>query len=154
MRNFLAALLFVCVSGVVRAAEMDWNQPSALNAIVRSMTALKDGPILPLAATPSAASMPIETANYLRSIGIDPESKDVVSVYAEGPVTTEYNGDEEIYSLDTMAAQKMKNRIVTFIGTRLFIRRLKTNFAGTPKTNYDPMYLTPEERPLAARKFQ
>lgn len=103
----------------------------------------------------SASAMTPETDQYLRSIGLDPASRDIVAVDAEGPVSTSYDGDAEEFSLDILAAQKKKNGINSFIGTRVFIRRLKENFAGTsiPKTNYDPMYLTPEERGQVGRKF-
>lgn len=103
----------------------------------------------------SASAMTPETAAYLRSIGLDPESADVVAVDSEGPVMTSYDGDASEFSLDSLAAQKKKNGISSFIGTRTFIRRLKENFAGTPipKVNYDPMYLTPEERGQVGRKF-
>lgn len=103
----------------------------------------------------SASAMTPETEQYLGSIGLDPASNDVVAVDAEGPVLTSYDGDASEYSLDILAAQKKKNGISSFIGTRTFIRQLKANFAGTsiPKTNYDPMYLTPEERGLVGRKF-
>lgn len=103
----------------------------------------------------SASAMTPETEQYLRSIGLDPASSDIVAVDAEGLVSTSYDGDAAEYSLDTLAAQKKKNGINSFVGTRVFIRRLKANFVGTsiPKTNYDPMYLTPEERGLVGRKF-
>lgn len=103
----------------------------------------------------SASAMTPETAQYLRSIGVNPDSPDVAAVDAEGPVTTSYDGDASEFSLDSLASQKKKNGINSFIGTRVFIRKLKDNFAGTsiPKTNYDPMYLTPEERGQVGRKF-
>jgi len=103
----------------------------------------------------SASAMTPETEQYLRTIGLDPQSADVVAVDAEGPVSTDYDGDVSEFSLDTLAAQKKKNGINSFIGTRTFIRKLKENFAGTsiPKTNYDPMYLTPAERGQVGRKF-
>lgn len=103
----------------------------------------------------SASAMTPETAQYLRQIGVDPESKDVIAADEEGPISTSFGGDPEEYSLDKLAGQKKKNGTTAFIGTRTFIRRLKANFAGTsiPKVNYDPLYLTVEERGLVGRKF-
>lgn len=96
-----------------------------------------------------------ETVKFLREIGVDPESEDVVATDAEGTVSTEYDGDPTEYNLNSLAAEKKKNGIVTFIGTRTFIRRLKKDFDGTsiPKTNYDPLFLTREERALVGKKF-
>lgn len=103
----------------------------------------------------SASAMTPETEQYLRSIGVNPQSPDVVAVDAEGPLSTVYDGDASEFSLDILASQKKKNGINSFIGTRTFIRRLQENFSGTsiPKVNYDPLYLTPEERGQVGRKF-
>lgn len=102
-----------------------------------------------------ASAMTPETEQYLRSIGVDPQSKDVVATDAEGSVMTSRSGDMEEFSLDILAATKKKNGILAFIGSRTFIRNLKKNFAGTsiPKSNYDPLYLTGTERGLVGRKF-
>jgi hypothetical protein len=103
----------------------------------------------------AASAMTPETAAYLRTIGVNPEAADVVAVDSEGPISTSYDGDDQEYSLDTLAAAKRKNGVSSFITTRGFIRHLKENFDGTsiPKTNYDPLYLTGEERGLVGRKF-
>ncbi len=104
----------------------------------------------------AASAMTPETAQYLKQIGLNPESRDILAVDQEGPVTTSFSGrDPEEFSLDSLASQKKKLGIQAFIGTRNFIRRLKSNFAGTsiPKTQYDPMYLTSDERGLVGKKF-
>lgn len=103
----------------------------------------------------AASAMTPETAQYLRQIGIDPESSDIVALDAEGPISTSYSGDPETFSLDILASQKRKNGIAAFIATRGFIRRLKEDFnsVSIPKANYDALYLTTEERQLAGRKF-
>lgn len=103
----------------------------------------------------AASAMTPETSQYLRGIGVDPESSDIVELDAEGPVSTSYGGDPEVFSLDILASQKRKNGIMAFITTRGFIRKLKADFNGVaiPKTNYDALYLTSEERQLAGRKF-
>lgn len=104
--------------------------------------------------TKPTPEMKAETMDFLRSIGIDPKSTDVVSIYAEGPIVTDYNGDEETYSLDSMSAAKKRMGIPTFIATRLFIRRLKENFAGTSvPSRIQAIYLTPRERELFASKL-
>ncbi|MBI2385103.1 MAG: hypothetical protein HYV14_03715 [Elusimicrobia bacterium] len=102
-----------------------------------------------------ASAMTPETAQFLRSIGVNPESADIVALDAEGPITTSYTGDLEEFSLDILASQKKKNGIAAFIATRTFIRKLKADFnsVSIPKTNYDALYLSSEERQLAGRKF-
>lgn len=103
----------------------------------------------------AASAMTPETEQYLRSIGSNPQSPDVIAIDEEGPVTTSRNGDPEEYSLDILAAAKKKNGILAFITTRTFIRNLKKNFSGTsiPKSQYDPLYLTGTEKGLVGRKF-
>lgn len=103
----------------------------------------------------AASAMTPETEQYLRQIGLNPQSPEVAAADAEGPISTSYDEDVQDYSIDTLAAAKKKNGISSFIGTRTFIRRLKGNFAGTsiPRTNYDPLYLTGEERGMVGRKF-
>lgn len=101
------------------------------------------------------SSLKPETAAFLRSAGMDPDSEDVVATHAEGPVASSYDANPVERSLDSLAAEKKKDAIAAFIGTRTFIRRLKKDWDGTgiPKTNYDPVFLTNEERALAGRKF-
>lgn len=101
------------------------------------------------------AAAPAETDAFLKSIGIDPASEDAAAAAAEGPVRTTYDEDPVEFSLARFAADKRKNGMATFISTRGFIRRLKKDYEGTsiPKTRYDPLYLTGEERALVGRKF-
>ncbi len=103
----------------------------------------------------ASSAMTPATAKYLRSIGLDPKSKEAVAADAEGTITIDYEGDDYQYSLAQLAAGKKKNAVATFINTRAFIHRLKEDYAGTsiPSTNYDPLYLTHEERTLVGRKF-
>ncbi|MDD5303818.1 MAG: hypothetical protein PHS14_12015 [Elusimicrobia bacterium] len=112
-----------------------------------------DSPSLKAAPAPAVTMKP-ETAKFLRSIGIDPESKEIALIYSEGPVETSYQGDPQVYSLDTLAAEKAKNAIKRFITARNFIRQLKQNFEETsiPAEGYDGLYLTLEERKLALKK--
>lgn len=103
----------------------------------------------------AASAMTPETAQYLSQIGVNPESADIVALDAEGPISTSYGGDPEVFSLDILASQKRKNGITAFIATRGFIRKLKEDFnsVSIPKAYYDALYLTAEERQLAGRKF-
>lgn len=103
----------------------------------------------------AASAMTPATAKYLRSIGIDPKSKETIAADADGTLTVDYEGDDYQYSLAQLAAGKKKNAVGTFINTRAFIRRLQKDYAGTsiPTTNYDPLYLTHAERDLVGRKF-
>lgn len=109
----------------------------------------------PVSGASAPPSMTPATAKYLSSVGIDPGSKEVVEVHEEGPVSTIVNDDPEEYTLDRLAAENRKNGLRVFIHTRTFIRGLKRDFGGTsiPKKDYDPFFLTREERALVGRKF-
>lgn len=139
----LAVLLFV--SAAINASAADTESKARRKNIA---------PPAKAASKPRPTMKP-ETAQFLRSIGIDPKSKEVARVDMEGTVMTVRGGDQEEFSLDSMAAQKKKNGIKAFIATRGFIRLLKKDYAGTsiPKTNYDPLFLTPEERSLVGKKY-
>ena len=123
-------------------------------AILRAGSSSQEASPTPKVPPASTDSMPTETAQFLRAVSVDPESKEIVLIYSEGPVETTYQGDPQVHSLDTLAAQKAKNGIKSFIVTRNFIRRLKKDFAGTPipAEGYDGGYLTLEERKLALKK--
>lgn len=155
MMNPLAALTLACLAVAVHASESDWSRPVDTASVVQALATSKEAAPSPKAAPAPVAKMKPETAEFLRSVGVDPESEDVVATESEGTVSTEYDGDPVEYSLDSLAAEKKKNGIVTFIGTRSFIRRLKKDWDGTsiPKTNYDPKFLTREELGMAGRKF-
>ncbi|OGR93822.1 MAG: hypothetical protein A2V88_05410 [Elusimicrobia bacterium RBG_16_66_12] len=108
-----------------------------------------------LLAVPSRALSPQEQT-YLQKLGIDPNSKAVASAEADGTVSTTFENEPKEFSLRGLIAQgNVPKGVACFVTTRNFIARLKTNFAGTaiPKTNYDPIYLTIEERRLVARKI-
>lgn len=165
-----AVIGFVKSRGYINALESGFDEtppledydPSFLTVKERTLAekkaAAKEGatpapaPVLHASAPPSMAAA---TAKYLSSIGIDPGSMEVVAVHEEGPVSTIVNEDPEEYSLDRLAAEKRKNGLRVFVHMRTFIRALKKDFAGTsiPKKDYDPFYLTREERALVGRKF-
>jgi len=152
MKNLLIALMAVSTSAAVRAADMDWSRQPDQDAILSVMAANKEAAPSPKAAP--APKMKPETAKFLLSIGIDPESAEIVLIYSEGPVETAYQGDPQTHSLDTLAAEKAKNATKRFITTRNFIRALKRDFEKTPipPEGYDGLYLTLEERKLALKK--
>lgn len=107
-----------------------------------------------LCTTARAALTPPAEA-FLVSIGLNPQSEEVLAAEAEGVIATMENGDYAEFSLEERALAKRKNGVLAFIHTRKFIGQLKENFAGTsiPTVNYDPLYLTVEERALVGRKF-
>lgn len=155
MMNLPAALTLACLAVAVHASEPDWSRSADTVGVVQAIAASKEAAPSTKAAPAPITKMKPETAEFLRSIGVDPESEDVLATEAEGTVATEYDGDPVEYSLDSLAAEKKKNGIVTFIGTRTFIRRLKKDWDGTsiPKASYDPKFLTRTERGLVGRKF-
>ena len=111
--------------------------------------------LLAVSLSPSAWALSPSAAAFLTSIGLDPTDKDVKLADEDGEIVTEYDSDQVSFSLETLAITKKTHAARTFVGTRTFIRRLKKDFGGTsfPKVNYDPLYLTLEERALAGRKF-
>lgn len=109
-----------------------------------------------LFASPSAA-LTTQEESYLRKLGVDPASQAVVAAEAAGTIETVFHSDKKKFSLSGLIAQgDVPNGVKAFIATRAFIARLKGNFAGTaiPEKDYDPMYLTREEKKLVARKIK
>lgn len=108
-----------------------------------------------LLSSPVRAELSPAGESFLKSIGVNLKAPDVQVAIADGVISTTYDTDPQDYSLDDLAVRKQKNGSQAFIGTRSFIKKLKANFAGTsmPASNYDPLYLTPEERSLAGRKY-
>jgi hypothetical protein len=92
---------------------------------------------------------------FVRAQGVDLESADFKRAVSDGVIKTDYDGDPEEFSLERLAKAKKKNAVANFIGTRAFIAKLKADYAGTPipTENYDPLYLTHDERDLVGRKF-
>ncbi len=108
-----------------------------------------------LLCAPARAALSSQAEAYMKSIGLNPQSKEVMLADADGVIETTYENDPAEYSLDQLALGKKKNGLMAFIGTRVFIARLKKDFATTniPTVNYDPLYLTVDERALVGRKF-
>ncbi|PIR19031.1 MAG: hypothetical protein COV48_04270 [Elusimicrobia bacterium CG11_big_fil_rev_8_21_14_0_20_64_6] len=104
---------------------------------------------------PAQAALSPKAEAFLTSIGLIPTSPEVSLAINDGVISTTFNGDSEQYSLEQLATEGKRNGTKAFVGTRNFIAKLTANFAGTsiPATNYDPLYLTVQERALAGRKF-
>jgi hypothetical protein len=102
-----------------------------------------------------------QATDFLLSISIDPASENVKLADQDGTIKTEYGGDPEEYSLESLAIAKKTNGVRCFIDTRAFIRSLKADFNRTEKIGPGhplyrcaaSVYLTVEERRLAAKKI-
>lgn len=92
---------------------------------------------------------------FIRGIGLDPQSPDVKLALADGTIETLRTADEPMsHSLESLAKEKNKSGVMKFIKARVLIRKLKTDFAGTPipKDGVEMGYLTIAERHLALDK--
>lgn len=101
-----------------------------------------------------AAATPAEADAFLKSIGPDPASEDVALAKADGEIKSTYLGDPVAYSVASLAGEKRKNALTSFVATRAFVARLKKSFDSTPlpKTNYEAAFLTGAERQLVGTK--
>jgi hypothetical protein len=104
--------------------------------------------------SPAFALSP-KTAEFLVSVGIDPNNEAVRIADADGEIHTTFRGDPKVFSLEKLAAEKLKNAVRQFVAMRIFIRRLKADFANTniPKVDFNADYLTPGERKLMIKKY-
>lgn len=104
----------------------------------------------------SASALTPSTEAFLRSIGLDPQSKSVRIAEQDGDIATTYMDEPAVFSLEKLAALKSKNQVTRFIGTRAYYARLKSDYKNTPlpkfKDNYEAQYLTVEERKVVSRK--
>lgn len=104
-------------------------------------------------AAPALALSPDEEA-FLKGIGLDPKSEKVRLAEQDGVIDTVYRGDPRFFSLTSLIAQKLKNGVIAFVTTRHFIRQLEADpSTPIPKSHYDGMYLTIEQRKMVARKI-
>ncbi len=109
----------------------------------------------------NAFALSKQATDFLLSISVDPASEKVKLAEQDGTIKTEYSGDPEEYSLESLAIAKKVNGVKCFIETRAFIRNLKADFSGTKKVGPGHplyscsylLYLTVEERKLAVKKF-
>jgi hypothetical protein len=96
-----------------------------------------------------------QSSDFVRSIGIDPASADVVAADKDGTIATTFHGDPASNSLETLASEKKVNAVKRFIFTRKLVRDLKVNPSGplpAVMDNYDALYLTDSEKVLVGRK--
>ena len=110
--------------------------------------------ILVFAASPSLALSP-QAADFIKSIGLDPTSADVVAADKDGVIKSTYRGDPVSHSLESLATEKKVNAVKSFVVSRKVARGLKGNPAGYQLPNggiehYDGLYLTQAERLLMA----
>ena len=105
--------------------------------------------------TSSASALSPAAEAVLKELGVDPASAEARIAEEDGTIATTYRDNPAENSLESLIAKKWHKGALAFIGTRVFIRKLKDNYAGTsvPKANYDALYLTKEERVLAGRKL-
>ena len=105
---------------------------------------------------PQAEALSPQAAEFLRSIGLDPNSEAVRIADADGQISVIYHGDPKNFSLEGLAAERQTNAVKQFVAMRSFIRRLKADYANTkfPTVDYNPDYLKPEERALVGRKVR
>lgn len=93
---------------------------------------------------------------FLRTNGLDPASPEAAWAIADGVIRTVNGGDPDELSLETLASRGKKNAIWSFVATRIYVKRLKKNFASTGEagSEIDPRYMTVEERGLMGRKHK
>jgi hypothetical protein len=116
-------------------------------------TLLAAAAVVAALSSPSFALSP-EAQAFLRTIPLDPASPQVRAAEAEGTIQTTFRGDDVSFSLESLALQKKKNGVLAFIATRAFIHKLERDpNTPIPKTNYDGMYLTNEQRNLVVDKL-
>lgn len=104
-------------------------------------------------ALPAAALTP-EAESFVRSIKPALNPQDVSIAESHGEVSTTFQGDPAVFSLERLAAQRGTNQVRRFVATRAFIQRLQDDYEGTPllKKDYEALYLTPSEKQLVGRK--
>ena len=155
MMNLPAALMLACLAVAVHASETDWSRPADTASVVQALAASQDAAPSPKAAPAPIVQMKAETAEFLRSIGLDPESEDAQVAHQDGTISSIFRGKPISHSLESLAKEGSKKGVTSFITTRVFIRKLKADFAGTPipKVGYDGIYLTNDERLLVADKL-
>lgn len=153
----LLALLLASAPLAAHAAEADWTRTADSAGIVRSMNVMRlaaaeaAAPAAPAPDSPMAAG----TIAFLESIGMDPRSENVQIAHHDGTISSIFRGQPISNSLESLAKEGSKKGVIAFVTTRVFIRKLKADFAGTPipKVGYDGIYLTKDERLLVAEKL-
>lgn len=95
-----------------------------------------------------------EAKEYLKSIGLDTASEDVGLAHQAGEIQTTYMDEPVTYSLEALALAKKKTPLIRFVATRAFIANFKYGYIPVkiPGKNFEPDFLTPDERALIASK--
>jgi hypothetical protein len=92
---------------------------------------------------------------FVRKAGLDPASASVIQADKDGDISSIYRDKPVKNSLESLAIKGSKKGVLSFVTSREFIRSLEADFEGTviPKTGFDRIYLTTEERDLVLRKI-
>jgi hypothetical protein len=107
---------------------------------------------LPLMVAPARAELSPKAVEYLRQIGVDPESAKVKAVADD--VVPDRQGKP--VNLDALALRKDAVGIHRFIATRNFLRAYEADPATRIPSadDYEAWYLTPEERKIVRPAFR
>jgi hypothetical protein len=105
-----------------------------------------------LAAHPAAAELSPKAVEYLKEIGVDPQSAPVQAVADD--VVPDRQGKP--VNLDELAAHKNAFGIRRFIATRNFLRAYQAdpNTRIPPAEDYESSFLTPEEKAIVRPAFR
>src|SRR2546429_310523 len=109
-------------------------------------------------ATSPCLALTQQAADFVKSVGLDPNSADVVAADKDGTIKTTYRGDAATFSLESLASEKKANAVRSFVASRKVARELKANFKGYKLPaggvpSYDGLYLTQSERLLMVDKI-
>lgn len=107
-----------------------------------------------LAAASAARALTPKAEAFVRESGLDPASAAVRWADKEGTIVTILRDEEKKYSLESLAIEGKKLKVIDFVACRWLVRNLKADFAGTPwpPKGLDITYTTMEERKLAINK--
>ena len=105
-----------------------------------------------VATVPATAEPSQKTIEFLREIGVDPESERIKGISSD--VIQSQKG--EIASVEELAKKRNKAALLRFISTRNFVkayvRDVNTRLPATD--DYDASYLTPEEKTFVQPAFR
>ena len=111
--------------------------------------------VLLLTAASSARALSPAAKTFVRKAGLDPASAAGLQADKDGEISSIFRGKPVKNSLEALAAKGSKKGVFAFVTSREFIHKLKADFKRTdiPKTGYDGIYLTNEERNLVVDKL-
>lgn len=101
----------------------------------------------------SAPALSAETAEFIKSAGLDPASEEVKRARADGTIETVRGDNPVSYSLESLAKEKNGTGAIKFVKARVLIHKLKTDPASVPRNErggieVETRYLTLKERRL------